>query len=259
MSVGAAIDQSPLRIERAADLEDLGVRVAAAAIEVCRARQAAGAVPCVVLTGGSGGERVLRALASHPDLGSVDWRRVRFLWGDERWAPRGHDDRNDRLADDTLFAAVETDPALVHRVPGSDSGIGLDEAAARYSEVVAGIGRIDLALNGVGPDGHVASLFPGRDDLLGAGPGTPDAIPVRDSPKPPPERVSLSLPALNRADRIWLLAAGAGKADAVARITARAEPLLPAARLAGIVETVLWADRAALGENELGDFAPPAE
>ncbi|RGE17937.1 6-phosphogluconolactonase [Leucobacter sp. wl10] len=234
------------RIERVADLDALGSAAASGLIDLCLARQEEGAVPCVVLTGGGGGERVLRGLVAHPRLGSVDWQRVRFLWGDERWVPAGHGDRNDRLADDTLFAAVRVDPALVHRAPASDCGLSLDEAASAYAELVAGIPRIDLSLNGVGPDGHIASLFPGREDLLRADPGTPDAIPVRDSPKPPPERVSLTLPALNRAEHVWLLAAGAGKAAAVAGITAPGEPPLPAARLAGRVETVLWADEAAL-------------
>lgn len=252
-----------LRVERVADLASLGSAVATGVIEVCRARQSEGAVPCIVLTGGSGGERVLQDLADHPDRDSVDWHRVSFLWGDERWAPRGHEDRNDKLADDTLFAAVRVDPELVHRVPVSDSGLSLDEAAAAYAEVLEGIARIDLALNGVGPDGHVASLFPGREDLLRADAGTPDAIPVRDSPKPPSERVSLTFPALNRAERTWLIAAGAGKAEAVARIVARDEPLLPAARLVGTVETVLWADEAALSTavypgSGSGSQDPPA-
>ncbi|MFV0432978.1 MAG: 6-phosphogluconolactonase [Leucobacter sp.] len=238
---------APLRIERVADLPQLGSAVAAAVIERCRERQAEGGIPCVVLTGGSGGERVLRDLAAHPELETVDWSHVRFLWGDERWAPQGHEDRNDRLADDTLFARVRVDPALVHRVPASDSGLSLDEAAAAYAEVVANIDRIDVGLNGVGPDGHVASLFPGRDDLLRAEADTPDAIAVRNSPKPPPERVSLTFPALNRAEHVWLIAAGAGKSEAVGRIVSRSEPLLPAAHLIGTVETALWADEAALG------------
>lgn len=235
-----------LHIERAADLSELGAAIADALIAGCRSRQSAGAVPCIVLTGGSGGERVLRDLAAHPDLGAVDWRRVRFLWGDERWVPRGDEERNDRLADETLFAAVDVDPDLVHRVPAADSGLPLDAAAAAYAEMVRGIDRIDFALNGVGPDGHVASLFPGRDDLLRADAGVPDAIPVRDSPKPPAERISLTFPFLARAERTWLIAAGEAKAEVVARIVAREEPLLPAARLAGTVETVLWADDAAL-------------
>jgi len=247
---------APVHVEQRADPASLWAALASALIGVCRARQAEGAVPCLVLTGGSGGEGVLRALAGHARRDAVDWSRVRFLWGDERWAPAGHEDRNDKLADDTLFAVVPTDPALVHRAPASDAGLSLDEAAEAYAGIVAGVERIDLALNGVGPDGHVASLFPGRDDLLDADPATPAAIPVRDSPKPPPERISLTLPVLDGAERVWLIAAGAAKADAVRGILAPAEPRLPAARIHGRLETVLWADDAALAPSSPSGSAP---
>lgn len=245
---------SGLRVERVADLTGLGAAVADRLIAVCRARQEAGAVPCIVLTGGRAGAEVLRAAGQHADRAAVDWARVRVLWGDERWVPAGDPERNDLLADESLFELVGMDPALVHRVAASDAGLTLDEAAASYARVVDGLERIDVALNGVGEDGHVASLFPGRDDLLRDDPATPAALAVRDSPKPPPERVTLSLPALRRADRVWLLAAGEGKAEAVRELLsagagsgARLGAVSPAARLNGRSETVLWADGAALG------------
>ncbi|WP_336659338.1 6-phosphogluconolactonase [Leucobacter sp. USHLN153] len=242
-----------MRIEERADLRELATAIAGAAISVCRERQAGGGValasdgiPCVVLTGGGGGAAVLEALAEHPDRDTVDWTRVRFIWGDERWVPAGHEDRNDLLADRSLFAVVQTDPALVHRVPASDSGLSLDEAAAEYAAVIDGIERIDLAFNGVGPDGHVASLFPGRDELAAVGADTPAALPIRNSPKPPPERVTLTMPVLCRAERAWAIAAGEGKADAVAGLLEPGETPLPIARVRGSRETVLWADTAAL-------------
>ena len=235
-----------MRIERRGDPTELAAAIASALIEVCRARQASGHIPCVVLTGGTGGGRALAAVAAHPERDSVDWSRVRFLWGDERWVPDGHEDRNDLLADRALLEVIPVDPELVHRVPAADSGLSLEEAAASYAAIVAGVGRIDLALNGVGEDGHVASLFPGRNELSADEADTPDALAIRDSPKPPPERVTLSLPALRRAERVWLIAAGAGKADAVRGIIARTEPLIPACLVPGTAETVLWADTAAL-------------
>ncbi len=235
-----------MRIERVNDLDALGSAVATAILGVCRARQAEDAVPCLVLTGGGAGARILAALAEHPERDSVNWRRVRFVWGDERWVPSGHADRNDRLADETLFGAVETDPALVHRMPASDAGLSLDAAAEQYAETIERVERVDVALNGVGEDGHVASLFPGRDDLLRDDPGTPAALPVRESPKPPPERITLSLPELRRAERVWLLVSGEGKGTAVRGLLDPASAL-PAARLRGALETVLWGDRAALG------------
>ena len=235
-----------MRIAEHDSLADLAHAVAGEVIAVCLARQTDGGVPCVVLTGGSGGERVLEALAGHPRLDSVDWMRVRFVWGDERWVPAGHEDRNDLLADRTLFGAVEVDPTIVHRVAGPESALTLEAAAEAYAAIVHGIERIDIALNGVGPDGHIASLFPGRGEIDAVGADVPAALAIRNSPKPPPERVTLTLPTLCRAERVWLIAAGAGKAEAIKRVVARDEPLLPAARVAGTRETVLWADRAAL-------------
>lgn len=237
-----------LRIERYADPGSVADALAGAAISVLRARQQEGAVPCIVLTGGSMGEASLAALGTHPERDSVDWRRVHFLWGDERWKPAGDAERNDKLADDTLFARVETDPALVHRVAPSNGPLDIDEAAAAYAEIVDGIERIDVSLCGVGPDGHVASLFPGRAELDIVGADAPSAIAVLGSPKPPPERVSLTFPALARAEHQWLLITGAGKADALAGLLEPAEPSLPVARVGARRELVLWADDAAFGD-----------
>lgn len=236
-----------MRIELFADLEGIGEGVAAALIETCAQRQANGAVPVVVLTGGRGGAQVLEALRLHPVRGTVDWSRVRFLWGDERWLPAGDPERNDVLAE-AFLAEVGADPELVHRVAASDSGLTLDEAAAQYAEIVDGLAGIDAVLCGVGEDGHIASLFPGRGDLLRTDPGTPSAIPVRDSPKPPAERVSLTLPALNRADEVWLLAAGAGKGDAVHGIAAL-KPLPAAMIKSRFHEVRLCVDEAALAAS----------
>lgn len=235
-----------MRIESRTDLASLAADAAASAIELLAGRQAQGEIPCIVLTGGTGGARVLEALGAHADRDRVEWSRVRVLWGDERWVPAGHEDRNDLLADRALLQHVETDPALVHRVAGADAGMTLDDAATAYAAIVAGIDRIDLALNGVGEDGHVASLFPGRPEIDAIAADTPSAVAIRNSPKPPPERVTLSLSALNRAEHMWLIAAGAGKADAVSQVVTAAEPVLPAARLVGRTDTVLWADEAAL-------------
>ncbi|MHA3683148.1 6-phosphogluconolactonase [Leucobacter sp. HY1908] len=247
--------EAMLTVREVDSLADLGLTCADEILSVFRTRQAEGSVPCIVLTGGRAGAAVLAALGARAQAdrtsahlaAGVDWRRVRFVWGDERWLPAGDAERNDLLADSTLFAAVETDPALVHRVASSAAELSLDEAAAEYATIIAGLTQIDVALCGVGEDAHVASLFPGRDDLLQEGAQTPAALAVRESPKPPAERVSLSVAALRRADRVWLLACGDGKAEAVAHLRARREPLVPAARVTGRRETVLWADAAALG------------
>lgn len=207
----------------APDPAALAERVAADLLWVLADAQSAGRVPALALTGGGMGIAVLRAIAAGPAGAPprpVDWSRVRLLWGDERWLPAGDPERNDRQADDALLAGLPLSPGLVHRVPPPAPGLDLAGAAAATAAVVAGIERIDLVLLGVGPDAHVASLFPGQEALLASGAA---AIAVPASPKPPAARVSLSRASLNRADRVWFLIAGAEKAAAYLAATATAD------------------------------------
>lgn len=238
-----------IQIETAPDQDTLAQRVAEAAIAVLREVQISGREPVFALTGGGMGIATLTALDAHPSRDDIDWSRVTLIWGDERWLPAGDAERNDFQADGAALNSLRLDPVRVHRVAASDSGSTLDEAAERYAAVVDSLPKIDLALFGLGPDGHVASLFPGREDLLREGPRVPSALAVRDSPKPPPERVSLSLGAICRADRVWLLAAGSGKALAVENLRSPGANPIPAARITGSKATILWADFAALGES----------
>ena len=181
--------------------------------------QAEGRVPSVVLTGGTVANMIYRAAAALPSA-HVDWMQVDFWWGDERYVPADSTDRNDRAAELDLLDVVVVDPARVHAMPAADE-VHLDvaSAAAEYGDLVRthGSGLFDLVLLGVGPDGHVASLFPGftqldvDDDI---------AVAVTGSPKPPPERITLTFSALNRTREVWFLVTGDGKADAVARALA---------------------------------------
>ncbi len=211
----------------------------------------------VVLTGGTVGGEILAAIGRSASRSSLDWSRVAFWWGDERWLPAGDPERNDTLADDALLAGLLADgviaDAAIHRLPASDSALGLDAAArhyaaelARYAPEGATIPAFDLVFLGVGPDGHVASLFPEHDGIRAAGPAV---VAVRDSPKPPPERLSLTLPAINGADRVWLCLAGADKAPALGLALAGANPVeVPAAGVTGRVRTVFFVDVAAAAE-----------
>jgi 6-phosphogluconolactonase len=146
---------------------------------------------------------------------------VHVWWGDERYVTSDSSDRNDLPAMSLLFDHVPVDAAKLHRMPASDAGFGedVDAAADSYAAELAAVGdadvpRFDAVLLGVGPDGHCASLFPGH-------PGTrvtdASVIGVRNSPKPPPTRLSLTFPALDAADEVWFVVSGSGKADAVAR------------------------------------------
>lgn len=169
----------------------------------------------VVLTGGSLGSEIIRSLTRVPGRTAVDWSRVRVWWGDERFLPRGHADRNDTQNDEAGLSSLGLDPAKVHRVPGPDEVASAEAGAAAYADTLAqhGTEPFDVLILGVGPDGHVASLFPHHDAQRTTGTAT---VAVHDSPKPPPDRVSLTFERLARARETWFLVAGADKADAVA-------------------------------------------
>ena len=158
----------------------------------------------LVLAGGNTPKRTYELL-THRD---VTWGRVTILFGDERCVPPDHPDSNYRLAREALLDRVA--PGSVHRIAGE---LGPDEAAELYSRIVAGLAPLDVVLLGAGEDGHTASLFPGHPEVGAQG----WAVGVRNAPKPPPDRVSLTLPALQGARRVIVLATGAGKADAVAK------------------------------------------
>ncbi len=218
---------------------------------------AGGPVAHVVLTGGTVGAEVLAALGASPRAAAVDWSRIEFWWGDERWLPAGDPERNDTLADAGLLRrladAGAVDQGRIHRMPASDGPLDLDGAAehyaaelARHAPEGAAVPRFDLVFLGVGPDGHIASLFPDRDGVRAV---DPTVIPVRESPKPPPERLSLTLPVLNSADRVWLCLAGDDKAAALGLALAGASPVeVPAAGVTGRLQTVFFVDRRAAAD-----------
>ena len=211
----------------------------------------------VVLTGGGMGTRVLAEVAASPLRDAVDWSGVHVWWGDERFLPDGDPERNETQARAALLDAVALPPENVHAVPPLGPGTPTPEdAAAAYADALAGsagrsddagpaVPAFDLLLLGVGPDGHVASLFPGHDAVEVTGTTT---VAVHDSPKPPPERVSLTLPAIEAAAEVWLVVSGADKAEAVGRALAGADPReVPAAAVRGRTRTLWLLDVAAAG------------
>jgi 6-phosphogluconolactonase len=182
---------------------DTAEEVAAAAAGEIAAALGGGA-RTLVLAGGSTPARCYELLSSM----QVIWGRVTVLFGDERCVAPDHPDSNYRMAQETLLDRVA--PASVHRMPAE---LGPDEGAQLYSTVVAALAPLDIVVLGVGEDGHTASLFPGHPAVNAKG----WAIGIRDSPKPPPERVTLTMSTLRGARRVIILATGVGKADAVAK------------------------------------------
>jgi 6-phosphogluconolactonase len=217
--------------------------------------QSARGTASVVLTGGRNGNALLAALAAPEVRGSADFSRLDLWWGDERFLPEGHPDRNATQARTAFLDAVPADPARVHAMPPSDGAHGNDvEAAAEaYAAELAAASRpedhapvpaFDVLLLGVGPDTHVASLFPGHAAVREE---ERTVVGVQGAPKPPPVRISLTLPAIRAAREVWLLAAGEDKAEAVARVLGSDHPAAdaPAAGAYGRERTRWILDEAA--------------
>lgn len=220
----------------------LAQAVAARIVSSITDAQAARGTASIVLTGGGIGGATLRELAAAPARDAIDWGKLDVWWGDERFLPSGHPDRNETQAREALLSQVPLDPARVHPMASTDGpdGDDLDAAAARYAdELGAADSSFDVLLLGVGPDGHVASLFPDAPGLT----DERSVIPVRGAPKPPPTRISLSLATINGAREVWLIAAGEEKAAAVQRALSGAT--LPAARARGTAATKWLLDQAA--------------
>lgn len=230
--------------------EAVGARMLVRLIDAQSARGAAS----VVLTGGRIAVAVYHAVAASPALAAVDWSRVDVWWGDERFLPAGHADRNETQAREALLGAVPLDRARVHAMPATDGPDGDDPeaAAARYADTLAAaapgsaeLPHFDLLLLGVGEDGHVASVFPEHPVAYESRP----VAAVRGAPKPPPVRITLTLPTINTAEEVWLIAAGAGKAPAIGMAISGAGPVqLPAGGVEGVGRTLWLLDRAAAAQ-----------
>ena len=215
--------------------------------------QAARGQASVVLTGGGIGIATLRELAASPARDAIEWDALDVWWGDERFLPSGHHERNETQAREALLDAVDLDPARVRPMAPSDGpdGDDIDAAAARYADQLdkaarpedhAPVPSFDVLLLGVGPDGHVASLFPESPALY----DERTVIPVRGAPKPPPSRLSLSMSAINSAREVWLIAAGEEKSGPVRMALGGAgSTQVPAAGVSGRVRTRWLLDRAA--------------
>jgi 6-phosphogluconolactonase len=207
----------------------------------------------IVLTGGTMGSASLAAVNASPRRDSVDWSRVNIWWGDERWLPDADPERNDTQAREALLAHVPLDPDRVHPFPASDDGLELDAAAVEYARELKAHApdgldypAFDITFLGVGPDGHIASLFPEREGIRDT---EHTVIPVRNSPKPPPERLSLTLPVINSSERIWLMLAGTDKASPLGLALADASVFeVPVSGAHGRRSTKFLVDRDAAAE-----------
>jgi 6-phosphogluconolactonase len=235
------------RVVISPDQQTLAESVAARFLSRVAKRVDEGKLAHISLTGGTMGSAVLAAAARSPRIGAIDWTRVHFWWSDERFVPRGHADRNDLQARTALLGALELPAANIHAPAGSDEGIGLDAAAEAYAAELARFPgadgpwpSFDVCFLGVGPDAHIASLFPDRPEILITDRAV---VAVRDSPKPPPERVSMTRPVINSSKRVWMVLSGTDKASALGLALAGASyASVPAAGAKGRKRTVFFVD-----------------
>jgi 6-phosphogluconolactonase len=204
----------------------------------------------IVLTGGGNGNRLMGYLAAQ--AARVDWTNVHLFWGDERYVTEDDDERNEKQAHEALLDHVDIPARNVHAMPASDGEFDSDLAAAAlaYEQLLAANAEpgdpapnFDVHLLGVGPEGHINSLFP---DTPAVRETSRLVVGVEDSPKPPPRRITLTLPAIQRSREVWLLVSGAEKAEAVAAAIGGADPVsVPAAGAVGREDTVWFLDNQA--------------
>ncbi|CAB4715626.1 MAG: 6-phosphogluconolactonase [Actinobacteria bacterium] len=235
------------RVEVHEDAAELATAVAGELLRRLADAQAAGEIPQICLTGGTIADRIHREVARLSSASDVDWTRVVVWWGDERFVAADSAERNELQARTAFLDAVGASAQHVHPMPSSDDVGSAEDGAAAYADQLRslGSGQFEVMMLGVGPDAHIASLFPGHpaldvDDRI--------AVAVHDSPKPPPERISLTYGALNRARSVWLLVSGDEKAGAVARALADPPPDLhdvPAVGVRGLEDTTWFLDRPA--------------
>jgi 6-phosphogluconolactonase len=216
----------PIQLAVASDPDEAAERAAAALVAAARTGGA------ISLAGSNTPRPAYELLAAAP---GIDWSQVHIWFGDERCVPPDDPDSNYRTAHETLLSRIDIPAANVHRVRGEDDP---ETAAAAYAREIDGL-SLDLALLGLGPDGHTASLFPEspalaeRDRL---------AVAVVAS-KPPPRRITLTLPVFERSASVLVLAPGSAKADAIAAVLRGPDRRYPASLLPADRTTILT-DRA---------------
>jgi 6-phosphogluconolactonase len=262
---GAQIDRATPEVVAYATPELLAAAGAARLVTRLVDVQASRGSASLVLTGGGVGIGLLRELRAAPARDAVDWSRVDLYWGDERFLRAGDPERNETQAREALLDHVPVDPARVHPMPaaGGEYGEDVDAAAAAYADLLRRASRpedhcavpsFDVLLLGIGGEGHVASIFPSSPAVYET---ERTVVGVHGCPKPPPVRVTLTLPAIRCAAEVWLVTAGAEKAAAVAMALGGAGPTqIPAAGATGRRRTLWLLDRASAAKLP-GTFMPP--
>jgi 6-phosphogluconolactonase len=201
-----------------ATADELACAAAGAWLEEAASANRAGQPHCVALSGGRTAQEFFAAVVRRAKTRAVSFGRIRFFWADERCVPPNDPESNFRLAHEFLFVPLKIPDAQIHRIPGE---MPPEAAAARAASEICRVAPLnasgqpvlDLVLLSMGEDGHVASLFPGESEAVISSKAVYRA--VKNSPKPPPNRITLGYTALAAARQVWVLVSGASKETAL--------------------------------------------
>src|ERR1700690_41063 len=197
---------------------ELARAVASAWLDEIEAANRAGKMHCVALSGGRLARKFFAAIAEQAKVRTVAFGHVHFFWADERCVPPDDPESNFYLAKELLFGPLKIGDAQIHRIHGEVSPeAAAKSASTEISQIVplneTGLPVLDIIFLGMGEDGHVASLFPGEPDVLISDRAIYRS--VKNSPKPPPNRVTFSYTIIAMAKRVWVLVSGTGKEAAL--------------------------------------------
>jgi 6-phosphogluconolactonase len=233
-----------VEIRRAVNATDVAQSAAVEIISSLKERLAKQETVHLALTGGTVGIKTLEALAQETEFAQLDLNRIHIWWGDERYVEEDSADRNAIQANEALLSKVQIPAAHIHEFPATGSGLSVAEAAIAFQQELNELfgalePKMDVMILGMGPDGHIASLFPG------VGYGSTDVVSINSSPKPPSERLSFSYEMINRSNKIVFVVSGIDKASAIEKIHTVTDCDLPAARVSATGETIWFIDEAA--------------
>ena len=215
-----------------ADHGELLQEVTSQLIEVIEVGLRINGVFHLALTGGTLGSDLTRALVAHWNAHPEMYQGLHVWWSDERFVERASSEQNSA----PVYNCVTNPNLVIHTLKASDEVESIDDAVADYLAQLDDT-FMDLTILGLGPDGHVASLFPGAahiDQLE-------QIIAITDSPKPPAIRATFTLSMINASTLVWIIAAGAAKADAVTKII-EGDLSIPASYVRAVDHTRLIAD-----------------
>ncbi|MCC2593347.1 6-phosphogluconolactonase [Tessaracoccus sp. OS52] len=231
------------RVVRLTDADEVADVVARRFLDSIVALQRAQGMVHVCLTGGNTANLMYERFAELAPESGLDSGLLQLWWSDERFIPATDPDRNSLQALTRLARTVDIKSASTHMMPAADGRLDAHQCAAEYAAEL-GDTHFDIALLGVGADGHIGSIFPNHQSFEAT---TKTVIGVTEAPKAPAERITLTIPALNRTDQLWFIVNGTGKADAVARAV-RDDRSLPAAHPKGRQSTFWFIDEEAAAD-----------